>query len=46
MKKRCIHIVHPRDLRIVPFDTYSLFYRDDVESTRLAPNVARSGGIP
>lgn len=34
VKKSCIHIVHP-DLRIIPFDTYNLFYRDDKE-TRLA----------
>ncbi|HTF90723.1 MAG TPA: radical SAM protein [Planctomycetota bacterium] len=37
VKKSCVHIVHPRDLRIIPFDTYNLFYRDDLERTRLAP---------
>ena len=37
VKKSCIHIVHPRDLRIIPFDTYNLFYRDELEATRLAP---------
>ncbi len=40
VKKSCIHIVHPRDLRIIPFDTYNLFYRDDLERTRLGPIVA------
>jgi hypothetical protein len=35
VKKTCIHIVHP-DSRLIPFDTYNLFYRDDLESTRLA----------
>jgi uncharacterized radical SAM superfamily Fe-S cluster-containing enzyme len=35
VKKTCIHIVHP-DGRLIPFDTYNLFYRDDLESTRLA----------
>lgn len=25
-----MHIVHP-DRRIIPFDTYNLFYRDDKE---------------
>ncbi len=40
VKKSCVHIVHPRDLRIIPFDTYNLFYRDDLERTRLAPLVA------
>jgi hypothetical protein len=36
VKKSCIHIVHP-DGRLIPFDTYNLFYRDDLERTRLAP---------
>jgi len=35
VKKTCIHIVHP-DGRLIPFDTYNLFYRDDLEKTRLA----------
>jgi hypothetical protein len=36
VKKTCIHIVHP-DGRLIPFDTYNLFYCDDLERTRLAP---------
>ncbi len=36
VKKSCIHIVHP-DGRLIPFDTYNLFYRDGLETTRLAP---------
>ncbi|ATB38832.1 molybdenum cofactor biosynthesis protein MoaA [Cystobacter fuscus] len=36
VKKSCVHIAHP-DGRIIPFDTYNLFYRDDLERTRLAP---------
>jgi uncharacterized radical SAM superfamily Fe-S cluster-containing enzyme len=36
VKKTCIHIVHP-DGRLIPFDTYNLFYRDNLEKTRLAP---------
>jgi hypothetical protein len=36
VKKTCIHIVHP-DGRLIPFDTYNLFYRDNLELTRLAP---------
>ncbi|MCU1349073.1 MAG: Radical domain protein [Acidobacteria bacterium] len=36
IKKSCIHIVHP-DGRLIPFDTYNLFYRGDLERTRLAP---------
>jgi hypothetical protein len=30
VKKTCVHIVHP-DGRIIPFDTYNLFYRDTRE---------------
>ncbi len=30
VKKSCVHIVHP-DGRIIPFDTYNMFYRDDKE---------------
>ena len=36
VKKTCIHIVHP-DGRLIPFDTYNLFYRDELEAARLAP---------
>jgi uncharacterized radical SAM superfamily Fe-S cluster-containing enzyme len=36
VKKTCIHIVHP-DGRLIPFDTYNLFYRDALEQTRLEP---------
>jgi uncharacterized radical SAM superfamily Fe-S cluster-containing enzyme len=36
VKKTCVHIIHP-DGRLIPFDTYNLFYRDDLEKTRLAP---------
>jgi uncharacterized radical SAM superfamily Fe-S cluster-containing enzyme len=36
VKKMCIHIVHP-DGRLIPFDTYNLFYRDALEKTRLEP---------
>jgi uncharacterized radical SAM superfamily Fe-S cluster-containing enzyme len=35
VKKSCVHIVHP-DGRLIPFDTYNLFYRDGLERTRLA----------
>jgi uncharacterized radical SAM superfamily Fe-S cluster-containing enzyme len=36
VKKTCVHIVHP-DGRLIPFDTYNLFYRDALETTRLTP---------
>jgi uncharacterized radical SAM superfamily Fe-S cluster-containing enzyme len=44
VKKTCVHIVHP-DGRLIPFDTYNLFYRDDLEKTRLQPLRARQAGI-
>lgn len=30
VKKSCVHIAHP-DGRIIPFDTYNIFYRDEKE---------------
>jgi 7,8-dihydro-6-hydroxymethylpterin dimethyltransferase len=41
VKRSCVHIVHP-DGRIIPFDTYNLFYRGDLEERVLAP--LRSNG--
>ncbi len=40
VKRSCIHIVHP-DGRIIPFDTYNLFYRDRLP----AANVPIDQGI-
>lgn len=37
LKKSCVTIVHPKDGRLIPFDTYNVLYRDDLERTRLAP---------
>ena len=36
IKKTCVHIVHA-DGRLIPFDTYNLFYRGELETRRLAP---------
>lgn len=36
VKRTCVHIVAP-DLRIIPFDTYNLLYRDGLEAERLGP---------
>jgi len=36
VKKTCVHIAHP-DGRIIPFDTYNLFYRDGKEQEKLTP---------
>lgn len=35
VKKSCVHIAHP-DGRIIPFDTYNLFYRGELEEQVLA----------
>jgi 7,8-dihydro-6-hydroxymethylpterin dimethyltransferase len=37
VKKSCVHIAHPDGRRIVPFDTYNLFYRDGLEKRILGP---------
>ncbi len=36
IKKTCVHIVSP-DLRLIPFDTYNMFYRGDLETKVLEP---------
>lgn len=43
VRKTCVHIVHPDDERIIPFDTYNLLYRGDLERTRLAALRAEVG---
>jgi hypothetical protein len=43
VKKTCVHIVHP-DGRLIPFDTYNLFYRDELEQSRLEPLRRRAEG--
>lgn len=49
VKKSCVHIAHP-DGRIIPFDTYNLFYRDDKETLlkeiRDEMEGRRGGSIP
>jgi len=37
IKKTCVHIAHPDAKRLIPFDTYNMFYRDELEQTRLLP---------
>jgi 7,8-dihydro-6-hydroxymethylpterin dimethyltransferase len=37
IRKTCIHIAHPDGERLIPFDTYNMFYRDELERTRLQP---------
>ena len=37
IKKTCVHIAHPDAKRLIPFDTYNLFYRDGLEAEILTP---------
>ncbi len=37
VRKTCVHIVHPDGNRVIPFDTYNLFYRDGLEKQVLEP---------
>ena len=36
VKKSCIHIAHPDGKWLIPFDTFNMFYRGELEATRLA----------
>ena len=48
VKRSCIHIVHP-DGRLIPFDTYNLFYRDQKEQGLLElrrPMLPSAHGAP
>jgi uncharacterized radical SAM superfamily Fe-S cluster-containing enzyme len=36
VKKSCIHIAHPDGKRLIPFDTFNMFYRDELEEKRLS----------
>jgi len=37
IRKTCVHIVHPDGKRVIPFDTYNLLYRDELEDQVLEP---------
>lgn len=37
IRKSCVHIIHPDAKRVIPFDTYNLLYRDELEQTVLDP---------
>lgn len=37
IRKSCVHIVHPDAKRVIPFDTFNMLYRDDLEQTVLDP---------
>ena len=37
IRKTCVHIVHPDGKRVIPFDTYNMLYRDNLERDILQP---------
>jgi hypothetical protein len=41
VRRSCVHIAHPDGRRVIPFDTFNLFYRDELERTVLQPLRAR-----
>jgi len=45
-RRTCVHIAHPDGRRVIPFDTYNLFYRDALERETLLPlrRAARGAG--
>ena len=45
IRKTCIHIAHPDGQRLIPFDTFNMFYRDELEGTRLKALRERSAAL-
>ncbi|MFT4926644.1 MAG: putative radical SAM superfamily Fe-S cluster-containing enzyme [Phenylobacterium sp.] len=37
IRKSCVHIAHPDGKRMIPFDTFNMFYRDNLEQEVLNP---------
>jgi uncharacterized radical SAM superfamily Fe-S cluster-containing enzyme len=37
VRKSCVHVAHRDGKRMIPFDTYNLFYRDELEADKLVP---------
>lgn len=37
IRKSCVHIIHPDAKRVIPFETYNLLYRDNLEKNILSP---------
>lgn len=37
VRKACVHIVHPDAQRVIPFDTYNVLYRGELEQRLLEP---------
>lgn len=45
VRKSCVHVAHRDGQRMIPFDTYNLFYRDDAQLDRLTQIRGRIGGV-
>ena len=45
VRKTCVHIVHPDGNRVIPFDTYNLLYRDELQAQVLEPLRNRSNTV-
>jgi len=45
IRKTCVHIVHPDGNRVIPFDTYNLLYRDELQSQVLEPLRSRRNAV-
>lgn len=43
VRKSCVHIAHPDGKRMIPFDTFNLFYREPEQVARLEAIRARIG---
>ncbi len=46
VRRSCVHMVHPDDGRMIPFDTYNLFYRGELERVHLEPLRKKTGIAP
>ncbi len=46
VRKSCVHVAHRDGKRMIPFDTYNLFYRDDLETSKLTPLRRRARPVP
>ena len=44
VRRACVHIAHPDGRRVIPFDTYNILYRDELERGPLVTLRARHQG--
>lgn len=46
VRRSCVHIAHPDGRRVIPFDTYNVLYRGDLERERLLPLRRGAQSVP